>query len=92
VPERCHSPRMISFHDMGFFTALEFGRMIGLHMPERITLFTVEALDIETVTEAMTPPVAAALEPLVEAVHDTLLRGGALRGSQSLATLAGAAI
>lgn len=92
VPEHCHSPRMISFHDMGFFTALECGRMLGLHMPKRITLFTVEALDTDTVSEEMTPPVAASLEPLIEAVHETLMRGGALRGSHALATLAGAAI
>ncbi|MBN1477132.1 hydrogenase maturation protease [Candidatus Sumerlaeota bacterium] len=92
APEFCPSQRIVSQHDMGFFTALEFGRRLGLRMPRRVSLFTVEALDIETVSETLTPAVEAALEPLVESVMDTLRRSGALRASRQLATLAGAGI
>jgi hypothetical protein len=63
-----------------------------MEMPRRVTLFTVEAQDIETVAERLTPPVAEALEPLVEAVIDTLERSGALSASPRVAALAGAGI
>jgi hydrogenase maturation protease len=92
APQGCPSQRIVSQHDMGFFTALEFGRRLGIKMPRRVSLFTVEALDIETVSESLTPAVEAALEPLVESVMDTLRRSGALRASRQLAALAGAGI
>ncbi len=89
VPETCRSPRIVSYHDMGFFTALELGRMLGLDMPQRISLFTVEALDIETVSERLTPCVAQSLDPLVEEILQTLDRGGALRATAAASALAG---
>jgi hydrogenase maturation protease len=92
VPQRCPSKRLVSQHDMGLFTALEFGRLLGLEMPRRLSLFTVEAEDVLTVTEEMTPRVEAALGPLVDLVIETLDRGGALGASRGTASLAGAHI
>lgn len=92
VPRACPSVRLLSYHDMGFFTALEFGRLLGLAMPRRVSLFTVEALDTLTVAERLTPPVARAVEPTVTAVLETLWRGGALRASRAPALVAGAHI
>jgi Ni,Fe-hydrogenase maturation factor len=77
---------------MNLFTALDLGRHLGLAMPSRISLFTVEALDAETVAEELTPPVAAALPTLVKTVLATLARAGSLRPSRPTAALAGADI
>jgi hydrogenase maturation protease len=92
VPRQCPGRRFISPHDMNLFTALDLGRHLGLAMPSRISLFTVEALDAETVAEELTPPVAAALPTLVKTVLATLARAGSLRPSRPTAALAGADI
>jgi Ni,Fe-hydrogenase maturation factor len=71
------SKRLLSCHDLNFVTALDPGRALGFAMPRRVTLFTVEVADVETVCERLTPAVEAALPRLVEAVLDTLKRIGA---------------
>ncbi|NUP89636.1 MAG: hydrogenase maturation protease [Candidatus Sumerlaeia bacterium] len=85
VPTHCPSRRLISYHDLGFFTALEMGRMLGMAMPDRVTLLTVEAEDVETVGERLTPAVEGALAGLVGRVIQTLERGGVLRDTGALA-------
>ncbi len=58
-----------STHDGSLQMALEFGRAIGLHVPGRIRIWAVEAGDVDTLCETLTPPVERAV-PLV--VRDVL--------------------
>jgi hydrogenase maturation protease len=58
-----------SAHSIGLHTALELGRQLGIPMPEDVTVFAVEAEDIETFGEDFSPPVAAAAEKVIDLVR-----------------------
>ena len=58
-----------SAHSIGLHTALELGRQLGMPMPEDVTVFAVEAEDIETFGEDFSPPVAAAAEKVIDLVR-----------------------
>ena len=51
-----------SAHSIGLGTALELGHALGYDMPEDVTVFAIEAVDVETFGEKLSPPVAAAAE------------------------------
>jgi hydrogenase maturation protease len=51
-----------SAHSIGLGTALELGRRLGYDMPEEVTVFAIEAEDVETFGEQLSPPVAAAAD------------------------------
>jgi hydrogenase maturation protease len=67
-----------STHDLSFQGALAWGRQIGMALPpdDAITIIAVEAEDVLTFGEALTPAVAAALPAAVEAVLAELARDG----------------
>ncbi len=58
-----------SAHSIGLHTALELGRTLGMPMPDDVTVFAVEAEDIETFGEELSAPVVAAADRLVELVR-----------------------
>ncbi len=58
-----------SAHSISLRTALELGRQLGYDMPERVTVFAIEADDVETFGERLSPPVAAAAARVVELVE-----------------------
>ena len=68
-----------STHDLSFQGALAWGRRIGMALPpdDAITIIAVEAEDVLTFGEALTPAVAAALPDAVEAVLAELARDAA---------------
>lgn len=43
-----------SSHDAGFQEALELGAMLGLHLLRQITVWAIEASDVETFSEKLT--------------------------------------
>ncbi len=55
-------------HDMNLPVALEWGRAVGVSLPVEIRLFGVEAADVTTYGETLTPPVAAAVPELAARV------------------------
>jgi hydrogenase maturation protease len=57
-----------SAHGIDFPTALEFGRKLGLHLPQQIVIFAVEASDVSTFNEECTPEVKQAVPACVEMV------------------------
>jgi hydrogenase maturation protease len=57
-----------SMHDTSLPVALAFGSAAGLELPSEITVWTVEAEDIENFGETLTPAVRAALPRVVEQV------------------------
>ncbi|MEN6459013.1 MAG: hydrogenase maturation protease [Thermoguttaceae bacterium] len=62
--------RSASAHDVNLSTALAFGRQAGAHLPEsrRIHLIGIEAADVLTFSETLTPAVEAALPAAIQAV------------------------
>jgi hydrogenase maturation protease len=59
-----------STHDLSFRGALAWGRQLGLALPpdDAITIIAIEAEDVLTFGEALTPVVAAAVPRAIEAV------------------------
>jgi hydrogenase maturation protease len=62
------SLRAASTHDVSFSTALEMGRQLRKDVPKEIVIIAVEAADVETFGEELTPAVAAAVPRAVELV------------------------
>jgi len=62
--------RSASAHDVNLPTALEFGRRVGAVLPpaSKITLIGIEAADVQTFDETLTPELERALPHAVEAV------------------------
>jgi hydrogenase maturation protease len=77
--------RYSSAHSIGLPTALELGRELGYDMPADVIVFAVEALDVETFSEELSPPVAAAAERVIELVR---VEVGATRVPQAEAGVA----
>jgi len=59
-----------SAHSIGLDTALELGHKLGYEMPEQVTVFAIEAEDVETFGEELSPPVAAAAERVLTLVRE----------------------
>ena len=66
--------RTISPHDVNFTTALEFGKKVGLPLPQEIVIFAVEVSDVSTFSEEYTPQVKQAIPTCVEMVLQELKR------------------
>jgi hydrogenase maturation protease len=65
----------VSPHDIDFTTAVEFGRKLGLHMPQQIVIFAIETSDVSTFREECTPEVQKAIPTCVKMVLQELKRG-----------------
>jgi len=61
--------RYSSAHSIGLETALELGRTLGYDMPSDVTVFAVEAVDVETFAEELSAPVAEAAERVIALVR-----------------------
>jgi hydrogenase maturation protease len=61
-----------SAHGIDFTTALEFGKKLGLPLPQEIVIFAIEASDISTFSEECTPEVKSAIPACVEMVLQEL--------------------
>jgi hydrogenase maturation protease len=73
-PDDIPTQRSASAHDVNLSTALEFGRQAGAKLPasDQIILVGVEAEDVQTFEEALSPNVENALPKAVEAILSTL--------------------
>lgn len=57
-------------HQLSLPTALALGEKLGMHMPRDIDVLAVEAQDIATLSEQLTPPVQQALMPAIERIRN----------------------
>jgi len=62
-----------SAHDAGFQQALDLGAMLGMNLPARITIWAVEAADVETFGENLTRDMEGAVPIVVEGVMRQLM-------------------
>jgi hydrogenase maturation protease len=67
-PEELPTQRTAIAHGIDLPRALELGRQLGLPMPSSVRVVAIEAESVLEFRSDMTPAVAAALEPAVEAV------------------------
>jgi hydrogenase maturation protease len=59
-------------HQINLVTALELGKMLNLVIPQKITIFAVEATDITTFSDKCTPEVEKAIPEVVKMVLQEL--------------------
>jgi hydrogenase maturation protease len=64
---------LTSPHQINLATALELGKMLNLAMPQKITIFAVEAKDITTFSEKCTPEVEQVIPEVVKVVLEELV-------------------
>jgi len=63
---------LLSPHQINLVTALELGKMLNLAMPQKITIFAVEAKDVTNFSEECTPEVEQAIPEVVKMVLEEL--------------------
>jgi hydrogenase maturation protease len=61
-----------SAHDTSLQTAIEVGRLMGVEMPEEITVVAVESPNVYDFSEELSPAASAALPQAVNAVFELL--------------------
>jgi len=64
--ERSYAP--ITPHNAGLLDCLKVGRALGMHMPAEVAVFAIGVAEARTLSEEMTPRVAAAVPVIVEHV------------------------
>jgi len=69
-PDDIPTQRSASAHDVNLPTALKLGRLAEVHLPEdqQILLIGIEAADVQTFNEALSPDVEAVVPAAVEMV------------------------
>ena len=60
-------------HDTSLITAIDFGKTIGVHLPENISIYAVEALNLLEFSEIPTPEVEQAIPAVVDAVFEEII-------------------
>ena len=63
------SHSLTTSHQISLPTALELGRQLSLEMPDVVDVLAVEAQDLETLSEELTPAVRAALKQTLDFVR-----------------------
>ena len=62
--------RYSSAHSIGLDTVLELGHKLGYDMPGEVIVFAIEAEDVETFGEELSPPVAVAADRVFALVRE----------------------
>jgi hydrogenase maturation protease len=75
--------RYSSAHSIGIRTVLELGARLGYQMPAEVVAYAVEAADVETFGETLSPDVAAAVDEVIELVRGELETLDTREGPQS---------
>jgi len=78
LAEVAQTRNICSTHDGSLAVALDLGRITGLEVPPQISIWAVEAADVETFSETMTAPVAAAVPRVVDRIKTQLQTGSFL--------------
>ena len=60
--------RMAIIHDLGLVSTLELGRKLEMEMPREVVIFAIEAKDMATFSEKLSPEVEKAIPKAVDMV------------------------
>jgi hydrogenase maturation protease len=63
------SARLIGVHDLSIADAFELAATLGVKMPVTVEIYAVEGDDMRTLSEELTPTLAAAVVPLAQRVY-----------------------
>jgi len=63
---------LASSHDINLATAFELGKKLGIALPQEITIFAVEVVDVTTFSEKCTPEVEKAIPLAVTMIAEEL--------------------
>jgi hydrogenase maturation protease len=66
------SARLVGAHDISVADVIELGRLAGAPMPRAVTIVGVEVEHVLRLEEALSPAVAAAVEPLAKELYRRL--------------------
>jgi hydrogenase maturation protease len=77
--------RYSSAHSIGIRTVLELGERLGYEMPSEVVAYAVEAEDVETFGEQLSPAVEAAVDEVIELVRREI-EGAPPEGANATAT------
>ncbi len=69
------STHLTTSHQISLPTALELGRKLGAEMPAQVDVLAVEAQDVTTLHEGLTPEVEKAVASAVSSVRDWIREG-----------------
>jgi hydrogenase maturation protease len=61
--------RYAAAHSLCIRTVLDLGEKLGYDMPREVVAYAVEAVDVETFGEELSPPVAASVDEVLELVR-----------------------
>ncbi|MEK7705736.1 MAG: hydrogenase maturation protease [Myxococcota bacterium] len=64
------SRRLGSMHDLDLVAVLQMGGQLGYEMPTEVVVFGIQAADLTTFSEQLTPAVAAVVDDAVQQVID----------------------
>lgn len=63
------SARLVGVHDISVADAFELASTLGTRMPDTVEIYAVEGGDTRTLSEELTPAIAAAVPPLARALY-----------------------
>ena len=63
--EQVPSHSLINSHEINLPTVLSLGRVMGYQMPKNVSVLTIEAQDVTTLSERLTPPVSASVDEAI---------------------------
>jgi len=75
LSELISTRNLLCAHDMNLPTAIEMGRMLGMHLPSEIMIWGIEASDVEAFGEELTEDVAKAVPIVIEKIMSDLKKG-----------------
>lgn len=62
-------------HDANLVTALEAGQRLGFSLPEQISIYAINVQNVDEFNDQPTPPVAAAIPLVTQAVLEEIQKG-----------------
>jgi hydrogenase maturation protease len=75
LEEAAGSARLVNPHEIGIAEAFGLAKRLGAPMPEVTIIYGIEGADTLTLSEEMTPAVAAAVEPAAQLIWSELKKG-----------------
>jgi hydrogenase maturation protease len=67
---------LTSAHDTSLQTALQVGRLLGAHLPDRVTIVAVESQGVYDFCDTLSPVVSAAVPQAVRKIFELLNQNG----------------
>lgn len=64
--------RLVNAHELSIASAFKLAQRMGISLPEHVEIYAIEAGDVRTISEELTPAVAAAVQPLAARIYTRL--------------------